>query len=220
MKALVIFGSTARNERSFDSDIDMLGVYDKEKILSVSKESVSLFLYPETTLREKMVSGDLFALHLVKESIPIYGSEIIKDIYSTFKYKESYTVEINTALKVSTEILSIYDKLRQHKSANKKIAWCLRTVIISISAQDRTPVFSKQKLSEYIKVTGFDSREILILINVKSISKKLPSRIINRISCLFNELYIYSDFHNYSYKQDVLYQMLHDIDSNNHSINY
>ncbi|MGK3384798.1 nucleotidyltransferase domain-containing protein, partial [Escherichia coli] len=26
MKALVIFGSTARNERSFDSDIDMLGV--------------------------------------------------------------------------------------------------------------------------------------------------------------------------------------------------
>jgi predicted nucleotidyltransferase len=43
MKALVIFGSTARNERSFDSDIDMLGVYDKEKILSVSKESVSLF---------------------------------------------------------------------------------------------------------------------------------------------------------------------------------
>ena len=55
MKALVIFGSTARNERSFDSDIDMLGVYDKEKILSVSKESVNLFLYPETTLREKLV---------------------------------------------------------------------------------------------------------------------------------------------------------------------
>ncbi|PSC99208.1 hypothetical protein C7D74_30935, partial [Klebsiella pneumoniae] len=68
----------------------------------------------------KMVSGDLFALHLVKESIPIYGSDIIKDIYSSFKYKESYIVEINTALKVSTEILSIYDKLRQHKSANKK----------------------------------------------------------------------------------------------------
>ncbi|PSC99243.1 hypothetical protein C7D74_31335, partial [Klebsiella pneumoniae] len=55
-------------------------------------------------------------------------------------------------------------------------------------------IFSKKKLSEYIKVTGFDSREILILINIKSISKKLPSRIINRISCLFNELYIYSDF--------------------------
>jgi hypothetical protein len=59
-----------------------------------------------------------------------------------------------------------------------------------------------------------------MLINIKSISKKLPSRIINRISCLFNELYIYSDFHNYSYKQDILYQMLHDIDRNNNSINY
>ncbi|MGK3384764.1 hypothetical protein ACSLOB_29140, partial [Escherichia coli] len=44
----------------------------------------------------------LLALHLVKESIPIYGADIIKDIYSSFKYKESYIVEINTALKVST----------------------------------------------------------------------------------------------------------------------
>lgn len=220
MKALVIFGSTARNERSFDSDIDMLGVYDKEKITAVSKESVSLFLYPEATLREKMVSGDLFALHLVEESIPIYGSEIIKDIYSNFKYKESYIVEINTAIKISTEILSIYDKLRSHKNANKKIAWCLRTIIISISAQDRTPVFSKQKLSDYIKINGFEPRELFIFINIKSMGKKLPPKITHRISCLFNELSVYSDFHNHGYNQDVLFQMLNDVYNNRNSINY
>ncbi|PSC99336.1 hypothetical protein C7D74_30420 [Klebsiella pneumoniae] len=39
MKALVIFGSTARNERSFDSDIDMLGVYDKEKYYLFQKRA-------------------------------------------------------------------------------------------------------------------------------------------------------------------------------------
>lgn len=220
MKALVIFGSTARNERSFDSDIDMLGVYDKEKITSISKESVSLFLYPETTLREKMVSGDLFALHLVEESIPIYGSELINDIYSDFKYKDSYIVEINTAIKVSTEILSIYDKPINHKSANKKIAWCLRTIIISISAQNRTPLFSKQKLSDYIKIKGFEPREIFTLINIKNMGKKLPTKITHRLSCLFNELSIYSDFHNHDYKQDVLCKMLHDIYHNGHSFNY
>jgi len=220
MKALAVFGSTARNERSFDSDIDMLGVYDGGKIKSVSKGCVSLFLYPEIVLREKMMSGDLFALHLVKESIPIYGNDILEEIYSKFTYKDNYTIEINTALEVSYEILSSYEKLKQHRDANKKIAWCLRTIIISISAQDRTPVFSKKKLSEYISIKGFSSKEILMMINIKSISKKLPVRITNELSCLFNELKPYGDFHNKNYNDTVFHSIVNMISKNKKIIGY
>ncbi|MGL6647747.1 nucleotidyltransferase domain-containing protein, partial [Aeromonas caviae] len=53
MKALVLFGSTARHEADFNSDIDLLGVYDGDKIKSICIGTVSLFLYPERTLIEK-----------------------------------------------------------------------------------------------------------------------------------------------------------------------
>ncbi|PSC99307.1 hypothetical protein C7D74_30670 [Klebsiella pneumoniae] len=53
MKALVIFGSTARNERSFDSDIDMLGVYDKEKNTICFKREREPFFISRNNLTRK-----------------------------------------------------------------------------------------------------------------------------------------------------------------------
>ncbi len=188
MKALAIFGSTARNERDYSSDIDMIGIHDAAFIRSISHESVSLFLYPESILNKKMLSGDLFALHLVKESIPIYGEDILQNIYSKFKYKDSYMEEINTSIKIAFAILDRYDSIKNHKEANKKIAWCLRTFLISVSAQDRNPVFSKKLLSEYIILNSADSKTILSLINTKSMKNKLPEKIINIFHLLFNEL--------------------------------
>lgn len=214
MKALAIFGSTARNERSFDSDIDMLGIYDERKISSISKGNVSLFLYPESILREKMRSGDLFALHLVKESIPIYGADKLESIYRDFKYKKDYIMEINTAIKVSRKIISIYSSLKEHKEANKKMAWCLRTIIISISAQNKNPVFSKKSLSEYIKIENIDPRTILTLINAKSMQGKLPERIIDLFSIIFNELSKNYSSNCDNYNEAVFYQILKGIDTN------
>lgn len=215
MKALAIFGSTARNERSFDSDIDMIGIYDGIKISSISKERVSLFLYPESILREKMLSGDLFALHLAKESIPIYGSKKLEEIYNDFKYKDSYALETNTAIKIASEIISLYNSLKDHKEANKKMAWCLRTIIISISAQNREPVFSKKSLSEYIKIENIDSKTILTLINVKSMKGRLPEKIINLFSYTFkylsdNRTSICDD-----YDEALFYKILKGIDTYN-----
>ena len=214
MKALAIFGSTARNERSFDSDIDMIGIYDEKKISSVSKGNVSLFLYPETILREKMTSGDLFALHLVKESIPIYGHEQLESIYKDFKYKKNYAMEINTAIKVSDEIISRYKSLSDYKEANKKMAWCLRTVIISISAQDKTPVFSKKSLSEYVKIEDIEPRIILALINVKSIRGKLPKRVIDFFSITFSNLSRKYVFDHDNYDEALFHKILKGIETN------
>lgn len=220
MKALAIFGSTARNERSFDSDIDMIGIYDNKQISSISKGSVSLFLYPESILIEKMRAGDLFALHLVKESMPIYGSEILNNIFDHFEYKSNYSEEINTALKVSDEILSIYNKLKEHREANKKLSWCLRTIIISMSAQDKKPVFSKKHLSEYIKLENTEPRKILTLINVKGMPGRLPEKIINTFSFIFKELQKKCNLSNDNYDEKLFFKILEGVNKNNKKIEY
>lgn len=187
MKALAIFGSTARNDRNIDSDIDLIGIYDENIIKAKNCSNTSLFLYPEVLLSEKMLSGDLFALHLVKESVPLYGEELLHKVYSNFKYKNSYGEEINTSLKLASEILKQYTQLNEYSEANKKIVWCLRTLIISLSAQDRAPVFSKQSISEYIPLS-ISSKSILKLINLKDTKEQFSENILKKFNCLFDEL--------------------------------
>lgn len=188
MKALALFGSTARYEREIDSDIDLLGVYENNIIHNRSSSLVNLYLYPEKTLIEKMESGDLFALHLVKESLPIYGDELLSDIFSNFKYKENYLHEISLSLFVSKILIDNYDSIKNKDVANKKLSWCLRTAIIAISAQDRNPVFSKKSLAEYLTLSKIKAHDVFHLINSKSVKYPLPAELINNYSLFFREL--------------------------------
>lgn len=188
MKALALFGSTARYEREIDSDIDLLGVYENNVIHNRSSSLVNIYLYPEKTLIEKMESGDLFALHLVKESLPIYGDELLSDIFSNFKYKENYLHEISIALFISKILIDNYDSIKNKDVANKKLSWCIRTAIIAISAQDRNPVFSKKSLAEYLTLSTIKAHEVLHLINSKRIKYSLPVELIDNYSIFFREL--------------------------------
>ncbi|GKV83168.1 hypothetical protein WBW39_13280 [Pectobacterium versatile] len=181
MKSLILFGSKARHDSDANSDIDLLGVYEGKKINSISHDSVHLFLYPESTILEKMTSGDLFALHLKEESIPLYGNDYINNVFSKFKYKESYEYEISMAIFLITEIAMSYNSIKNKKNANKKISWCTRTAIIATSANDRTPVFSKRKIANYINLPGISAHDIEILINIKNFSKKIPKEYIEKI---------------------------------------
>lgn len=188
MKALALFGSTARCEREFDSDIDLLGVYDKKIIANSSESIVNLYLYPEKILLEKMESGDLFALHLVKESLPIYGNECLDKIFSKFKYKETYIYEIGVALFIAKIIIRKYNSISNKSLANKKLSWSIRTIIIAISAQDRTPVFSKKSLAEYLTLSSTNPQDLLSLINAKRIKHQLPIEFIEKSKVTFDEI--------------------------------
>ncbi|MGB9096953.1 hypothetical protein [Erwinia sp.] len=181
MKSLILFGSKARHDSEASSDIDLLGVYDGDKIKSISHDSVHLFLYPEKTILDKMTSGDLFALHLKEESIPLYGDDFIFDIFSNFKYKESYNYEISKAIFLASEIAMSYHDINNKKNANKKISWCTRTAIIAISAENREPVFSKKKIASYLDIDGVSSSDIEILINIKNFSSKIPERYLDKL---------------------------------------
>ncbi|MBQ4679221.1 hypothetical protein AerOnIF3_01065 [Aeromonas dhakensis] len=196
MKALALFGSTARHEAEFNSDIDLLGVYDGDKIKSICIGTVSLFLYPETTLIEKMQSGDLFALHLVKESIPIYGCDTLGGIYNCFQYKTNYYSEISNAITLAKKILSTYDSIACKRNSNKKLAWCLRTTIIALSAQNKEPIFSKKTLSEYIEIPKVPANDLLKMINIKNSSVPIPKIFIDYF-------YSFIDFFEEKYKTEL-----------------
>ncbi|GEM_PF-1238684 len=211
MKALALFGSTARCEREIDSDIDLLGVYNKNSIINSSESIVNLYLYPEKILIEKMKAGDLFALHLVKESLPIYGSECLSEIFSKFEYKENYTYEIGISLFISNIIINNYYSIPDKFLANKKLAWCLRTTIIAISAQDRNPIFSKKSLSEYLNLSNVSSQDILNSINSKRIKHQLPIEFIEIYKEIFEEISsryrITSDFSKDPLVSDILIKL-------------
>ncbi len=188
MKALAIFGSTARHEREASSDIDLIGLYDEIAVKSITEQSVTLFMYPEKKLVEMMTNGDLFALHLVNEAQPIYGIEIFEHIFSKFNYKENYQQEMNVSLYVAEYILKNYEMLKDYSEANKKLSWSLRTFIIAVSAHDRKPVFSKVKISEYLSFPNLTSQDVLVAINVKIFKSKLPDSIILKINDIFSYL--------------------------------
>lgn len=188
MKALAIFGSTARNEREASSDIDLIGLYDEVAVKSITEQSVSLFMYPEKKLIEMMIDGDLFALHLVKEAQPIYGNEIFESIFSKFNYKENYRQEMNVSMYVAGYILKNYEMLNNYSEANKKLSWSLRTFIIAISAHDRKPVFSKVKISEYLTFPNLTSQDILLAINIKIFKNKLPDSMMLKVKDIFSYL--------------------------------
>ena len=195
MKSLVLFGSKARHDSEAGSDVDLLGIYDGEKIKSIAHESVHLFLYPEKTILEKMTSGDLFALHLKEESIPLYGEGLIFDIFSKFEYKKSYDYEISKAIFLVSEIAISYNRIKNKKNANKKISWCTRTAIIAMSAENREPIFSKRKIASYLEIPGISASDIEILINIKNFSNKIPEKYIDKIFLFATHFdYIYKDY--------------------------
>lgn len=188
MKALALYGSTARYEREIDSDVDLLGIYDGDIIHQRSQSIVNIFLYPENLIIEKMSSGDLFSLHLVKESLPIFGEDVLNSIFSKFKYKDNYLKEIGVALFISKLILGNYDVIVKKSLANKKLVWCLRTIIIALSAQDKTPVFSKKLLSEYIEIPQLTQSDILNLINTKNVKRNISKKTKVEFLLFFNHI--------------------------------
>lgn len=222
MKALMLFGSKARHDSEPGSDIDLLAIYDGEKIKSIFHGSVHLFLYPEKTLLDKMSQGDLFALHLKEESIVLNGNEVAEKVFSKFKYKNSYDYDISVAVFLASEILMSYHGLKNKKIANKKLAWCLRTVIIATSAGKREPIFGKKKLSNYIKIPDLTSHDIEILINIKNFSNPLPDRYLDKFNIFLKNFdFIKKDYSKLLNESIVINTMrdLHRINNSNDNYN-
>lgn len=187
LDCLVLFGSHATNEADNDSDIDLLGINNSTTRTVRENGKVNLSLYSLSELENMAKSGDIFILHVLLEGICVFNQDIFNRLKEKFKYKDNYNIDIATAFYLAGVILREKDNISNWAIANKRISWCVRTILISISVENRMPIFSKRKLSVSCVNYGLSFEDSFFLVDAKS-NKEKNNKILNSLS-IFLEHY-------------------------------
>ena len=212
LSCLILFGSHARGDNDQYSDLDLLGIDDNQHHTVRDYGKVNFSLYSSTEAIEMVKRGDLFFLHIIREGKCIYNEEFFLNLQKEFKFKKSYFEEASIAHFLGENILKNEHKIKNWAIANKRISWCVRTILISESADIRLPVFSKIKLSKVLSNKKFSDSDSLYLIDAKS-KKNKDSRLIILLNC-FLEQYQHLKTDNkkgYLYSQSIVSSTLEKI---------
>lgn len=146
--ATLLFGSLARADHSEGSDTDLLMVSRDEDTRHVSVGHLSLFLYPWHQLEQDARDGDLFVCHLAREAKPLIDpDDYLVKLQSAFRFRSSYQGEIDRARDLGMYLVRFGDELNP-TLLTKRALWCIRTILIARSAEQRDPVFAPQRLAE------------------------------------------------------------------------
>lgn len=176
-KCLALYGSCARGDDTSQSDIDFFTIHDENEYRMLVKGRLNFAMYPMNKAIEIMQNGSLFALHIKCEGKPVLNAPLFNSLINNFKYKDSYKDEIITATILANFIVKNSKKIRNQKLMNKNLAWCIRTILIAKSAENRTPLFSKKLLSSAYHNEIISEEEVSSLIDLKSESKQIGSAI-------------------------------------------
>jgi len=185
ISCLVLFGSHATNEADKESDIDLLGINTSTLRTVRENGKVNLSLYSLDELMRMAQSGNIFLLHVLLEGICIYNSKMFDNLKESFKYKDNYDIDIATAFYLANTIFREKDNISNWMIANKRISWCVRTILISVSVHNRKPVFSKSKLALSCINVGLDYESSFSLIDAKS-NKKRNDKVLNYLNVFLN----------------------------------
>ncbi|QDP35132.1 nucleotidyltransferase domain-containing protein [Klebsiella pneumoniae] len=181
LDCLVLFGSHATNEADEDSDIDLLGINNSTLRTVRENGKVNLSLYSLTELKQMARSGNIFILHVILEGVCVFNPKVFDELKNEFQYKENYNIDIATAFYLANVILNEKDNISNWAVANKRISWCVRTILISISVENRKPVFSKRKLAMLCLSAGLSYEDSYLLVDAKS-NKEKNDNILNCLS--------------------------------------
>lgn len=164
VSAVCLFGSRARGDQDEGSDVDLLLVTSETQPRHSSMGNLSLSMYPIDDLIERAAGGDLFLCHLANEARPIYDpTGELPRIRAAFQYRDSYDLEVGQASALGWLLGRFADKLPNPRLSNRRIAWCVRTILIAKSAERRSPLFAPAKLATFA-----EDRRVLKLIQQKS----------------------------------------------------
>ncbi|QRG79201.1 nucleotidyltransferase domain-containing protein [Citrobacter sp. R56] len=192
LKCLILFGSHARGDQTISSDIDLLGIDDSQKFTVRNIDTVNFSFYSSDRALHMSCSGDLFFMHIVNEGRCLFNDPFFEKLKSCFNFKESYLEEASTAYYLGLKIIELSNNITNWKMANKRISWCVRTILIALSAENRTPFFSKSELSNALIKEGCSHFESLLLIDAKN-SQDKDERTLELLSELLKK---YSFLHN------------------------
>ncbi|HEF4840209.1 TPA: nucleotidyltransferase domain-containing protein [Burkholderia vietnamiensis] len=171
--SLVLYGSRARRDEDSASDIDLFAISDDLEYRMIVKGSANVASYPRTLALERATQGDLFMLHIVSESQTLYDpSGNIEQLKKEFTYRPSYDSEIQFASDIAWMLVDHAQSTDNFSFINRRIAWCVRTILIARAANLRVPIFSAKSLAEF---SG--SQLTLSLIKSKGYSGPRPESI-------------------------------------------
>lgn len=146
ISAVALFGSRARGDAGPHSDVDILLISTERKTQHAAMGNVSVYIYPWVLLLRKAAAGDLFVCHIVREARALHDPDgrlgVLRD---TFRFKDSYADEIGQASDLAWYIIHNFRNM-PGAVATKRIAWCVRTILIARTAEQHCPLFAADEL--------------------------------------------------------------------------
>lgn len=131
--------------------MDLFGIGDSAIYRMVVKNNVNLAIYGKEAAFEMSEEGDLFMLHIIKEGRVIYDDRGLFDrLSASFRYRNSYDVQIRHATDLGWALIQCAPRVRDVGLLNKRIAWCVRTLVVAKAASERKAIFSSAALADYI----------------------------------------------------------------------
>lgn len=148
--ALALYGSSARGDNNELSDVDLFAITDDDEYRMLVDGKINMACYPLPLALERAKDGDLFILHICTEAKEIYAfSGEFQQLKTTYCYKETYSREIAHASDLAWFLVDTGSHFRNFTLLNKRIAWCVRTILIAKSAEIKTPCFAASDLSTF-----------------------------------------------------------------------
>lgn len=170
VSAMLLFGSHARGDEDIFSDTDLLLISEDDRPQHVQKGHLSTSIYPLDDLLARARKGDLFVCHIVREAKAIYDpADQLELVRKQFSLRASYEREIVHASDLGWFIIDYGNESHPRFLLNRRIAWCVRTILIAKSAEMKQPVFSAVELAEFAH-----SDDVLRLIKNKETDRADP----------------------------------------------
>lgn len=161
--SLVVYGSRAREDHSVESDTDLFAITNDERYEMIVEGTTNIACYPLSQAISRAEGGDLFFMHISLEAKPIYDpSGAFESVRKSFIKKEDYSSEISNASELGFALVAHSEHIQDYYLLNKRLAWCLRTILIARSAELGRPTFSKEGLGEI-----FQDNSLIELIALK-----------------------------------------------------
>ena len=151
----MLFGSHARGDDSFISDIDLLTLIDTGTSHLHTYKMINSSVYTLDDFKKKVETSDPFIWHLKTEGKILNDeSAILQNLLDTFKLKESYQKEKQDVLEKCWGIYNF--AIRKDISIEqyvKSMTGCVRKLAILIMAEKKIPVFSYNDTIPHFKNT-------------------------------------------------------------------
>ena len=172
VKALMLFGSAARGDNNDLSDTDLLAVTEGGVPYSLKNGTVEVQHIPVKSLTSMAISGDLFAIHLALEGKVIFDNDLVfRDFRENLRIRKSYTNEREKAGELGWFLQKFGKDYSNHLLVNRRIAWCVRTILISLLVEDGRFVFSPLGLAR-----SFPEIEVETLISLRRSDARKPRK--------------------------------------------